>query len=733
MTAKSLPELAAECSALEKINAAVCGRIAALAHTEDQPLLCCVLCLMCSIESGDVCIRLLPASFERMVSLLRSTIDAGWDPGLARAGTDVPAGEAAAASAGTASAGESATSLLQALDRFERRLQSGFGALQKKLENCPVAGGERGNTPLVISRGRLYLRRYWQYEQAAAQYLASVCRAPAPGFSGTQRVIRALQLLFPDRPGPGEFHASGSRSGSGEPQAPCPGAGESGGRTVDLQKVAAAMAASGRFTVISGGPGTGKTTTVTKLLLLLLSVNPSRSRILLAAPTGKAAARIGESLAGQLKVLEKEQPRVLQELARLAGFQEPQQLLQLVPKNAGTVHALLKVRPHRASALFNAQKPLACDVLVIDEVSMVDLPLFAKICAALPPQCQVIMLGDKDQLCSVEAGSVLFDLCSSLSPEEPRALSSTREAQLAELCAYSGKELRRSGSLSDYVTVLNKSYRFKKSSGIGRAAALVNAFNEPVPERLEELKKPGGDFNLKLYRGHEDAAALQRAAAESILDAGAFGPFWNFLEAHNFRMDTENARKAMELLDNFRILCSNRHGTLGTSSLNSRIERLLRGRCPDGAGKWFPGQLLMVTANNPAVGVSNGDVGFYCPDREGEMRAWLRADTGSGGSGAGGVRDLSPVLLTSTESAWAITVHKSQGSEYKRVVLYLAERDNEILTKELVYTGITRARAQLELYADEKILEAALGRRVARESGLRERLDRPDPVLQQPE
>lgn len=713
MTAKSLPELVAECGAVEKIHAAVCARIAALAHTQDQTLLCCVLCLMCCMESGDVCIRLEPESFKRMTARLREKLKEEWTPGMARTGDDapVPTAEAAVEAASedsAAAAGKSEPSLIQVLDRFERQLtREKFPALCQKLESFRTVLGteEAQNTPLVISRGRLYLRRYWQYEAAAARYLAAVCRAPAPWQTPKAQLKQALKLLFPAQSG-------AAVTGMGEP---------------DYQKVAAAMAASGCFTVISGGPGTGKTTTVAKLLLLLLSVNPKRSRILLAAPTGKAAARIGESIAQVLKHLD---IKVIKKLADLGQYQDPGQLLQLVPSKAVTVHRLLKTRPHRTATGVNAGNLLACDVLVIDEVSMLDLPLFAKVCAALPGQCQVILLGDKDQLCSVEAGSVLSDLCRSLSFEKGDALSPGKLADLKNLTAYSATRLGMDGNLSDYVTVLSKNFRFKGAPGIGKAASWVNAFKVPAEQRLEELKKLKDSFCLKLYEGEPGARALQNEVETHILEKNAWGEFWDFLKKQDFKMDPQNAKMAFEYMDKFRILCSNRQGGLGTKALNRRIERVLRAKSPDGsrASPWFSGQLFMVTANNPAVGISNGNVGFYCRNRNGEMRAWLRADAGTGSTGTGEasvgeIKDISPVLLTSRESAYAITVHKSQGSEYDRVVFYLAGRDNEILTKELIYTGITRAKKRLELYADEKILVAALGRRVIRESGLQERLE----------
>ncbi len=479
--------------------------------------------------------------------------------------------------------------------------------LRKKLRKSSVVGAPGDFTPLVLDeQGRIYLRRYWEYEQQLA--------------AAIRRRASAVRISSPKD--------------------------ES-----DLQKVAADRAVTNNFTVITGGPGTGKTRTVTAILTRLLEQPAGDGlRIALAAPTGKAAARLTESVRAVRQNLE-----------------------------ATTIHRLLGYLPGSPYFRHDAEHPLAADVVIVDEASMIDLALMAKLVAAVRAEARLILLGDRDQLASVEAGSVLADICAAAEeapPNEP---------------------------LHDTLVTLRRNYRFTESGGIYRASTAVNAGDAEAA--LAALSQGASDEAQ--WQSLPAAAKLPGALRERLI--AAFRPC----------LETDDPLQALARWQEFRILCALRHGPFGVENLNAIAEEILAGAglLSPHRGGFYRGQPLTISQNDYNLGLFNGDTGVILPDHAegGELRAFfLSAD--------GKLRRFLPSRLPVHETAFAMTVHKSQGSEFGRVLLILPENESPLLTRELLYTGLTRARAHVEIWAPEAVLRSAIARRVQRTSGLRDAL-----------
>lgn len=645
---------------LPLIGAALCSELSRR-YGAGRELMLLVMLLCLKLEDGGVCLNLADARARKDAArVIEDRLDGAEGPGcrefLSVLGldSDAPAKEA-----------------------LEGAFGEGFAFLsQDDFQFPPIAGGAAGGpsdgTPLVWDLGRLYFRRYFNYEQAIADYIGS---RPELGGADSTRAKAVLDALFPE---------------DGD------------------QKSAAALALASPFTVISGGPGTGKTTTVTRILMAKLALcNKENPRVMLAAPTGKAAARLSESIAnafakagdaGAFKEFED-------------NFAGGRDLMALIPKRASTVHSLIGVRPHSDSCRNDEVNKLACDILVVDEVSMVDLPLFAKLCAALPGSCDLVLLGDRDQLCSVEAGAVLADLCAG-------GGFATGAKAAASLLGVDEKSI--AGAFpAPHVALLRKSYRFGESSGIGTLARTVNdrgiTKDQQMLKALEScLPSKDGECAIRSGEGAEEALI------EQALGDQGYGEFFKLMRKLKEREitndDADEVAEALALMNKFRVLCSNRRGAMGTEDVNSRIVRAARLRFGLPYSDWFPGRIVMVTRNNPSAGVANGDVGFCARGRDGAARVWFQ--------GGDGVCSVNPVFLSDSEDGFALTVHKSQGSEYDNVALCLSPRDNEVLTRELAYTGITRARRQITIYADPSLLASCCVRSTLRDSALRERLCR---------
>jgi exodeoxyribonuclease V alpha subunit len=526
----------------------------------------------------------------------------------------------------------------------------GLEAWCAALEEDPLVGNPTRPAPLILDgRGRLYLGRYWRLEQDLCDALRGRAgrRLPNLDLAG----LRAgLERIFPPS------------------------------NEVDWQRVAAALAVLQPLCVLSGGPGTGKTRTVTAILALLIEqAGGDGLRMAMAAPTGKAAARLTESV-----------------LAARSQLDLDPDVAESLPSEAVTLHRLLGIRPGRALPRHGARNPLHLDVLVVDEASMVDLPLMARLFAALKPETRVILLGDRDQLASVEAGMVLGDICgrggaARYSPEVCAALEEAAGVRL---------EPARAPSISDHVAVLKKSYRFGADSGIRCLAQAVNA----------------GDAEAALNVLSDPARVDASMESVSALALPDYLRRW-LVPRMSACLAAGEAQKILQGLGRFRILCAVRGGPFGVISVNRLCESLLQeaGVIERGLAQ-YPGRPLMVTGNDYALALFNGDLGVLWTDAEGDGGPRACFDAGNG------VRRVRVSRLPAHETVYAMTVHKAQGSEFDEVLLILPEVESRALTRELLYTGITRARRRITLIGSRERMHEATAKPVRRSSGLYEAL-----------
>ncbi|MCV6590536.1 MAG: exodeoxyribonuclease V subunit alpha [Marinobacterium sp.] len=568
------------------------------------------------------------------------------------------------------SQGHSCLPLDSALAHYGTQLHGLYARLQQSalqsdgvlLGDGTVLAQSGAVTPLVLDNGALYLYRYWQYERQVAKALL--------GRTATRQLDagwlrQALDRLF-----------GAAADGTAEP---------------DWQRVAAAVALSHPLAVISGGPGTGKTTTVVKMLALWLEralldageQGKARAPVIrLAAPTGKAAARLAESIVGARDKLDIDES-----------------IRELIPDHASTLHRLLGSLPNTRRFRHHRDNPLHLDLLVVDEASMVDLPLMARLLDALPDGAQLLLIGDRDQLASVEAGGVLADIAGRgeplYSPQQMQQL--VQSCQLIQGCQLRQGEIAQPGAatpIADSLALLRKSYRFHADSGIGHLARAVNAGDNAQC--------------LKVFKQQYDDIAVQtlNEASYPALIAQAVEGYRDYLQQ---AQQEQSAEAVLQAFGRCQLLCALREGRYGVEGLNEAIEKALqRAGLISLEGLWYSGRPVIITRNDPALGLYNGDIGIALPNADGQLRVWFEQRE----------EPVLPSRLPSHQTVYAMTIHKSQGSEFDRVLMVLPEQDNPVLTRELVYTGITRAKVRCEIYGSWAIMSAAVARATRRSSGL---------------
>ncbi|MCO6497541.1 MAG: exodeoxyribonuclease V subunit alpha [Chitinophagaceae bacterium] len=495
-------------------------------------------------------------------------------------------------------------------------------------------------TPIVESEGNLYLQRYFKYETTIIEKIKSFLEA-AVNAEISADTKKLFKELFP------------------------------GNETTDWQAVAAAAALTQQFTIITGGPGTGKTRTVAFILALLFSENPEL-KVALAAPTGKAATRMAESIKNSSDKL----PQTVQE--KFKGL------------SPSTIHRLLGSIRNSIYFKHNSENPLPHDVIIIDESSMIDVALFAKLVEAVAPQSKLILLGDKNQLASVEAGSLFGDLCSL--PEKLNQFGNNFLKKITPLYESELTPAEKVIPIANHIVELQKSYRFDDSKGIGRLSRIV--INEDVNTLKSFMEET--DKQVKIDFEYNDSI------------------FEHFVDGFGAFIKEKDIKKAISLLGKCKVLCALREGNNGLYAINKRIESILEKKglikCDN---IFYHNRPVMITKNNYALGVYNGDTGIIRKNEKGQLRAWIETESG--------IVDFNPAIISYAETAFAITIHKSQGSEFENVAIILPPYDSPILTKELIYTAITRAKETVLIRTNKEIFTQSITRRVKRGSGLQNR------------
>ncbi len=558
--------------------------------------------------------------------------------------------------------GEPAQKFFGLIVRLSAALSAGDSCLVLTKDEEAVArsgnglASETGHSPLVIWRARLYLQRYFRYETRLARQikaLATATNGPFPVAGGETK--QSLASVVGAESGV-NFMASPDFQ---ELMTACFGA-----EPENQQRQAAEMALTHPLVLISGGPGTGKSFTVARILGLLLHSLAPDLKIALAAPTGKAATRLRESIAAGLESL----PLAESIKAR-------------IPTTASTLHRLLGARRHSPHFQHHHDNPLPWDIVLVDEASMVDLALMSKLVDALQPTARLILLGDKDQLVSVESGAVLADCIA---------------------------------ALPDNTVVLRKSYRFNPE--IDRFAQAVNAGDADAAWRLQKTEdrgqktdgRGGGVFSVPLEQALELCVDRYARYMEQVRRVWVEG--WHGEEG-------EEMEQLLAAFHRFRVLCATRQGAGGVETINRQVEQKLVARgysCQPGG--WYPGRPVMILRNDYDLNLFNGDIGICLPapqtDGEGGDMVWFMGEDGS-------FHGYQPSQLPEHETVFAMTIHKSQGSEFDEALVLLPPDDSPLLTRELIYTAVTRARTRVMLAGTVAIFRRAVSRTINRASGLR--------------
>ena len=532
---------------------------------------------------------------------------------------------------------------------------------RSKLEESFVVGKPGEFKPLILDdKSRLYLYRYWEYQEKLAVFIKKrVCREDENiDLTRMKHNIRQgmKRLFFKNR----------------------------ASKNTNWQAVAAFAALTKKFCVISGGPGTGKTTTIAKILALLLELkSPERLKIALAAPTGKAAARLKQSVK-----FSKDN----------SDFSET--IKGAIPEEVSTVHRLLGSIKGSPYFRYNAENNLPADIVVVDEASMVDLALMSKLVQSLAGHTSLILLGDKDQLSSVEAGAVLGDICDA---EKISRFSGKfcKEFEAATGNVIDTGQLPYSNDkpgLCDSVVQLQQNYRFGDDSGIGAVSRAVN--NKDATQAATLLKNgKRKDIQWKRLPGHGE---LVHAIRDTVKEN-----FTKYLKAGGIS-------SVFDKFAQFKIFCAIRQGPFGVVAVNSAVEQILKDENMIKPGvKWYHGRPVLITRNDYNLRLFNGDVGIVLADHKANNELCVVFPEVDGT-----YRKLHPLRLPEHETVYAMTVHKSQGSEFNKILLILPDIDTPVLTRELIYTGITRARESVEIWCDEDIFHTAVSRGIKRASGL---------------
>jgi exodeoxyribonuclease V alpha subunit len=518
--------------------------------------------------------------------------------------------------------------------------------------------------PFILHKERLYLHRYFQYEtqilKSIGQLLEQEASVLASRMEACMRIRPVLEALKSEVPkGDVPSHEK-----------------------IDWQTTGALLGALHNFTIITGGPGTGKTTTVAKLLAILYSIEPN-CKVALAAPTGKAAMRMAESL----------------KQAKLPLDQKIKEKFSSL--NPNTIHRLLKYKPDSVTFKHNRLNPLPYDVVIVDEASMIDTALLSKLLEALHTNSRIILLGDKNQLASVEAGSMFGDLCKSI--ENGNRLESKTCSFINNLIPNPEQQITddfieaKKHPLSEHITELVRSHRFTSTGGIGKFSKAILLNDE------QELKK--------MIVSNEDPTVLIDTQSDQKL-------FDSFIDGYRDYILEPDIAQALEKMNKLKVLCAVREGEQGLYTLNRKIEQYLqKQKLLQTDTEFYENRPVLVTRNYPDLKLFNGDIGIVRKDSKGSIRVWFEDSEKE-------IRSVMPGYLTDAETVFAMTIHKSQGSEYPNVLVVLPHNTgNALLTRELLYTAVTRSKSRVLVQAPEAILFETTKGTVRRASGINYRFD----------
>lgn len=536
----------------------------------------------------------------------------------------------------------------------------------KELMNLPklVSSQYSSVTPFVLHNDRLYFQRYFKYETSIIEKLKSLIVTEASKLAErmSQLELKAalIKTLVTDYPLDGLIAKE----------------------KVDWQLVAVTQALLNNFTIITGGPGTGKTTTLAKLLIVLYELDPNAT-VALAAPTGKASMRMADSLkASKL-------PFSTITKAKIDALKP------------STLHSLLGYKKESVNFKYNAENPLPYNWVVVDEASMIDVPMFSKLLSALGDNCRIILLGDKDQLASVEAGSLLGDLCQTL--PSLNMFDSKKANWINEIITDTERKIHpdfigdQNQLMSGHIIELKFSHRFNSQGTIGKVSRAV------IEGKFEEVK-----------------SLIENTANTNVIVDDKYKPelLEKFVEGYSKYIQEDDKKEALKKLNELRVLVAVRQGPRGLYATNNAIEMQLRKMGfikPD--GEFYENRPIMVTRNLYDLGLLNGDTGIMRKDANGNLKVWFE-------DGQGGIKSVLPAYLNFSETAFAMTIHKSQGSEFDNVMVILPEgTSNALLTRELLYTGITRAKTSITIQGEMSTIEHAVNASVNRISGITGRID----------
>ena len=527
-----------------------------------------------------------------------------------------------------------------------------------------LVGSSKDIRPFILHKDQLYLQRYFNYESTILHKIGALLKSEITQQEDRKNELMKISVLVKSL------------------QANYPINTSLDGDSIDWQLSAALLGVLNNFTIITGGPGTGKTTTVAKILSLLLTINPL-CKIALAAPTGKAAMRLAETL---------------KQTSLPVSQQIKERFCQLKPN---TIHRLLNPIADTIYFKHDQSNPLVYDVVIVDEASMIDVALFAKLIDAIGPDTRLILLGDKNQLASVEAGSMFGDLCKT--QDSLNRLSQESADFINQFITDPKRKIAdtfintTTHPLTEHIIELQRSHRFSSTGGIGK-------FSNAIITNKEAVLK---DFILS----KNEPAVIIDTNRDNIL-------FESFANGYRDYLLEPNISLALQKLNHIRVLCAVREGPQGIYATNRLIESYLtKQNLIDTKDEFYENRPIIVTRNYTDLALYNGDIGIIRKDSNGNMRAWFEDSDKN-------LRSVMPGYITGAETVFAMTIHKSQGSEYNQVLVILPPNSgSQLLTRELLYTAVTRAKEKVIVQSSENILLETAKGSVTRASGIIHRFE----------